>query len=70
MHAVLWSHSVSSGGKHGGGRPKLPPELKKVTVSYCLNPVLVKTIADTAIARKSKSISDLVEQILIEYFEE
>lgn len=58
---------MPSGGNHGGGRPKLPPELVKATFSYCLNPILGKTISESA---KSRGISksELVEQILTEYF--
>jgi len=57
------------GGNHGGGRPKLPPELVKGTASYCLNPILIKTISDVAKSRQI-SASELVEKILIQYFEE
>lgn len=57
------------GGNHGGGRPKLPPEMVKDTASYSLNPVVKKTVSDVAKSR-GISASDLVEQILIEYFEE
>lgn len=58
------------GGNRGGGRPKkLPPEMVKDTASYSLNPVVKKTVSDVAKSR-GISASDLVEQILIEYFEE
>ena len=33
------------GGNHGGGRPKLPPELKAKTYSYCFSPILGDAIA-------------------------
>ena len=60
---------MSRGGNHGGGRPKLPPEMIKATAAYSLNPVVIKTVSDVA---KSRGISksELVESILIEYFEE
>ena len=60
---------MSRGGNHGGGRPKLPPELVKDTAAYSLSPIVIKTIADVA---KSRGISksELVESILIEYFTE
>jgi len=57
------------GGYRGGIKPILPPEQKKVTRAFSLSPALDKAIADTA---KSRNISksELVETILIAYFEE
>jgi len=60
---------MPSGGNHGGGRPKLPPERKKVTVAVCLNPVLVYTL-QSIMKKRGISFSALVEQILINYVEE
>lgn len=57
------------GGNHGGGRPKLPPELIKVAAAYSLNPILKKTVSDVAKSR-DVSASELLEEILIQYFEE
>lgn len=57
------------GGNHGGGRPKLPPEMAKITAAYSLSPIVKKTVSDVADSR-GISASELVEQILIEYFTE
>jgi len=57
------------GGNRGGGRPSLPPEMAKATAAYSLTPVLIKTISDVAKSR-GISASGLVEEILIQYFEE
>jgi hypothetical protein len=61
--------NMPRGGNHGGGRPKLPPDRVKTTAAYSLNPVLVKTISDVAESRNI-SKSELVESILVDYFEE
>ena len=52
------------GGNHGGGRPKLPPELKAKTYSYCFSPIL-----GDAIAASGENKSHLVEKALLDYFE-
>ena len=58
------------GGNRGGGRPKLEsPEMAKATAAYSLTPVLIKTISDVAKSR-GISASGLLEEILIQYFEE
>jgi hypothetical protein len=52
------------GGNHGGGRPKLPPELRAKTYSYCFSPIL-----GDAIAALGENKSHLVEKALLDYFE-
>jgi len=52
------------GGNHGGGRPKLPPEIKGKTVTYCISPLLIN-----AIAASGENKSHLVEKALLDYFE-
>ncbi len=51
------------GGNHGGGRPKLPPELKAKTIAICINPLL-----DNAIAALGESKSHTVEAIILKHF--
>ena len=57
------------GGNHGGGRPKIPLELKKVTVAFSLNPITLATLRAVANLRKI-SVSDLANQILEDHFTE
>lgn len=57
------------GGNHGGGRPKIPLELKKVTVAFSLNPITLATLRAVASLRKI-SVSDLANQILEDHFTE
>jgi hypothetical protein len=52
------------GGNHGGGRPKLPPEIKAKTVTYYISPILID-----AIAASGENKSHLVEKALLDYFE-
>lgn len=54
------------GGSRGGGRPKLPPELKRVDVTLTLNPILVATLKAIAVKR-CLTLSALAEEILINY---
>ena len=56
------------GGNHGGGRPKLPLELKKVTVAF-FNSMVLTTLRCVASQQKI-SVSDLTNQILEDYFTE
>jgi hypothetical protein len=51
------------GGWRDGGRPKLPPELKKKTEQYVLLPVLID-----AIAALGENKSHTVEAIILKYF--
>jgi hypothetical protein len=51
------------GGNHGGGRPKLPPELKKKTEQYVLLPVLIDAI--TALGENK---SHTIEAIILKHF--
>ena len=51
------------GGNHGGGRPKLPPELKAKTYSYCFSPIL-----GAAIASLGEKKSHTVEAIILKHF--
>ena len=60
---------MSRGGNHGGGRPKLPLELKKVTVAFSLNPMVLTTLRCVASQQKI-SVSDFTNQILEDYFTE
>ena len=55
---------MARGGNHGGGRPKLPPELKAKTASYCISLILID-----AIAASGENKSHLVEKALLDYFE-
>ena len=55
------------GGNHGGGRPKIPLELKKATVAFSLNPMTLATLRSIASQRKI-SVSDLANQILEDHF--
>jgi len=57
------------GSRDGSGRPEMAPELKKGTTAFSLNPILIKTISDVA-KQRGISKSELVESILIQYFEE
>jgi hypothetical protein len=52
------------GGNNGGGRPKLPPEIKAKTVTYYISPILIN-----AIAASGENKSHLVEKALLDYFE-
>lgn len=52
------------GGNHGGGRPSLPPELKKKTEQYVLTPILID-----AIAALGENKSHTVEAIFLKYFD-
>jgi ActR/RegA family two-component response regulator len=51
------------GGAHGGGRPKIPPEIKAKTVTYYISPILID-----AIAASGENKSHLVEKALLKHF--
>ena len=51
------------GGNHGGGRPKLPLELKAKTYSYCFSPIL-----GDAIAALGENKSHTIEAIILKHF--
>ena len=51
------------GGSRGGGRPKLPPELKAKTIAICINPLL-----DNAIAALGENKSHTIEAIILKHF--
>ena len=46
------------GGNHGGGRPKLPPELKAKTYSYCFSPI-AKLIKNNLVLLLTKPIDSI-----------
>lgn len=54
---------MARGGNHGGGRPKLPPELKAKTYSYCFSPIL-----GDAIAALGEKKSHTIEAIILKHF--
>ena len=51
------------GGNHGGGRPRLPPELKAKTIAICINPLL-----DDEIAALGENKSRTIEAIILKHF--
>jgi hypothetical protein len=51
------------GGNHGGGRPKLPPEIKAKTYSYCFSPIL-----GDAIAALGENASHTMQSIVLKHF--
>lgn len=57
------------GGDRGGRKPLIAIELKKTSVTFRMNPVLITTLKNVAKQRGIKQIN-LLEQILTEYFEE
>lgn len=57
------------GGDRGGRKPLIAIKLKKIPVTFRMNPVLIATLRNMAKQRGVKQI-DLLEQILTEYFEE
>jgi hypothetical protein len=54
---------MPSGGNHGGGRPKLPPELKRKTYQHVLPSVL-----GDAIAALGENKSHTIEAIILKHF--
>jgi len=52
------------GGDRGGRKPKILPELKRITVSVSIDPILLALLKSLA-KEKGVSLSAYVEQMLI-----
>jgi len=55
---------MSRGGDRGGRKPKILPELKRITVSISIDPILWAVLKKLAKGKKM-SLSAYVEQMLI-----
>jgi len=55
---------MGRGGDRGGRKPKILPELKRITVSISINPILLAVLKSLA-KEKGVSLSAYVEQMLL-----
>ena len=64
---LLLIKSMARGGDRGGRKPRLSPEQKKVSVTYRLQPNLLKLLKAQS-EMQNISQTELLEQILTKHF--